>query len=173
MATLEKKHKKFIITQLACYEPPSEVIKELREKFGVEVSGSQIAYYDPTNAQGSGLAKKWKKLFHKTREKFIDGTVDIAITHKMYRLKLLDEMAIKLKRMKNYKGVAEMLEQAAKEMGDSYTNKKEHSIQGKLANIDLDRLNDQQLQRIANGENPLSVLANSVQFYLPENGRDQ
>lgn len=160
MATLSNKHKAFIVRELAHFEKPTDIQEEFNERFNVEVSLSQISYYNPNNAQGSRqLAQDWKELFNESRRKFIEGINEEPIAHKRYRLKKLQKAAEKFENMKNYKGVAEILEQAAKEVGGAYTNKKEIDLNGLMKSIDLDRLTDQQLERIAHGEHPIAVLS--------------
>lgn len=160
MATLNEKHKSFIVMSLACYESPVKLQEVVQERFGVEVSRSQLAYYNPKSIQGSDqLAQKWKDLFDETRGRFLEEIAEIAISQRAYRLKKLQETLDNFERMKNYKGVNECLEQAAKEMGGAFTNKREHDFNGLMKSIDMNSLNDQQLQRIANGEHPLAVLA--------------
>ncbi|MEX2605509.1 MAG: DUF2280 domain-containing protein [Gracilimonas sp.] len=160
MATLNEKHKSFIVMSLACYDPPTKVKGLVQERFGVEVSLSQLAYYNPKSIQGSEqLAGKWKKLFEETREKFLTEITEVPISQKVYRLKILQENLQNLERIKNYKGMNECLEQAAKEVGGAFTNKHKHDFSGLVKSIDMNNLTEQQLQRIANGEHPIAVLA--------------
>lgn len=164
MATLDSKHKRFIVRGLAHFKTPTEIKEEFEDAFSVEVSLPQIAYYNPNGAQGSEqLAQKWKDLFTESRKAYIEGINEVPIAHDRYRLEELQNALEKYKRMKNFKGVAEVLEQAAKEVGGAFTNKKELDLNGLMGSIDLDRLNDQQLERIANGEHPIAVLTNEGQ----------
>ncbi|MGO0083939.1 DUF2280 domain-containing protein, partial [Citrobacter freundii] len=68
-------------------------------------------------------------MFNATRERFQNEISDIPIANKAYRLRVLDRMATRAEGMKNLALTAEIIEQAAKECGDSYTNKHkfEHS----------------------------------------------
>lgn len=122
MAQLKTKHKEFIIKQLACFDPPSQVIDRVKEEFGIEVSRQQINYYNPENTQGNRqLATKWRHMFDKTRDAFLEGSVKIPIAHKQYRLRELQKSYEKLIGMGNIMGANQVLEQAAKEMGGAYT----------------------------------------------------
>ena len=161
MATLNEKHKSFIVMSLACYDSPVKVQKAVKENFGVDVSLPQLTYYNPKSIQGSDqLAQKWKDLFEETRVRFLEEITEIPISQKVYRLKKLQENLDNFESMRNYKAVNECLEQAAKEVGGAFTNKREHDFNGLMKSIDMNSLNDQQLERIANGEHPLAVLAN-------------
>lgn len=160
MATLKSKHKKFIITRLACFDAPSEIAEEFEEYFDFEVPLNQISYYNPGNLQGRDLAAKWKDLFTEVRERFLEEVQHTPIAHKAYRLRKLQQIFEKFERMANYKAANETLEQAAKEMGGWFTNKKLLDLNGLMSSINLDRLTDQQLERIANGEHPIAVLTN-------------
>ncbi|MBD3616655.1 MAG: DUF2280 domain-containing protein [Gracilimonas sp.] len=159
MATLNEKHKSFIVMSLACYEPPVKVQEVVQERFGVEVSLSQLTYYNPKSLQGSDqLAQKWKDLFDETRRRFLEEITDIPISQKVYRLKKLQENLDNFERIKNYKGINECLEQAAKEVGGAFTNKREHDVSGLIKSINMAELTDNQLKRISDGEHPLTVL---------------
>lgn len=105
------------------------------------------------------MAQKWKELFYATRRQFLEEITEIPISQKVYRLKKLQENLDIYERMRNYKGINECLEQAAKEVGGAFTNKREHDFNGLMKSIDMNHLNDQQLKRIANGEHPVAVLA--------------
>ncbi|PLN04446.1 hypothetical protein CWN24_21665 [Klebsiella pneumoniae] len=89
----------------------------------------QVEQNDPTKISGKGLAQKWVDLFNRTRDRFLNEISDIPIANKAYRLRVLDRMAARAEGMKNLALTAEIIEQAAKECGDAYTNKHkfEHS----------------------------------------------
>ena len=121
MATLKKHHKEYIVKQLACFDSPSEVAKQLKELYGVDVSLSQLSYYNPENTQACAqLSEKWRHLFHKTREEFIDGVIEIPIVHRQYRLLQLQKIYDELMERGDYMDALKVLEQAAKEAGGMY-----------------------------------------------------
>lgn len=159
MASLANKHKSFIVIRLACYDSSTEIQQEFEELYGFKPDMNQIAYYNPDNILSSQrLAQKWRDLFNDTRARFKEEVQNIPIANQAYRLKKLQKNMEHLERVRNYKAANETIEQAAKEVGGSYTNKREHS--GTLGSIDMTQLTEQQLQRIANGEHPIAVLAN-------------
>lgn len=120
MATLQSKHKTFIVKQLACFEMPSDVIKMFNEEFGLELNASQVAFYNPENRQADRLAEKWRHLFYSTREKFIEEVIDIPIAHKSYRLNFLQKTLELAWKRGNTVEVRATIEQAAKECGGMY-----------------------------------------------------
>lgn len=129
MASLKPDVKAFIIQSLACYDTPSQVVEAVQKEFGINITRQQAESHDPTKASGKTLAKKWVELFNATRERFQNEISDIPIANKAYRLRVLDRMATRAEGMKNLALTAEIIEQAAKECGDAYTNKHkfEHS----------------------------------------------
>jgi len=129
MATLKGEVKAFIVQSLACFDTPSQVVELVKKEFGLNITRQQVESHDPTKANGRGLAQKWVDMFNATRERFQNEISDIPIANKAYRLRVLDRMATRAEGMKNLALTAEIIEQAAKECGDAYTNKHkfEHS----------------------------------------------
>lgn len=129
MAALKGEVKAFIVQSLACFDTPSQVVESVKKEFGLSITRQQVESHDPTKANGRGLAQKWADMFNATRERFQNEISDIPIANKAYRLRVLDRMATRAEGMKNLALTAEIIEQAAKECGDAYTNKHqfEHS----------------------------------------------
>ena len=129
MAALTGEVKAFIVQSLACFDTPSQVVESVKKEFGLAIPRQQVESHDPTKANGKGLAQKWVDMFNATRERFQSEISDIPIANKAYRLRVLDRMATRAEGMKNLALTAEIIEQAAKECGDAYTNrhKFEHS----------------------------------------------
>ncbi|WP_434795835.1 DUF2280 domain-containing protein [Citrobacter europaeus] len=123
MAALKPDVKAFIIQSLACYDTPSQVVEAVQKEFGINITRQQAESHDPTKASGKTLAKKWVELFNATRERFQNEISDIPIANKAYRLRVLQRMSTTADNMKNLGMTAQLLEQAAKEVGDVYTNK--------------------------------------------------
>ena len=129
MATLKGEVKAFIVQSLACFDTPSQVVDLVKKEFGLSITRQQVESHDPTKANGRGLAQKWVELFHETRKRFQTELSDIPIANKAYRLRALDRMMNNAEKMRNIALATEIIEQAAKECGDAYTNKHkfEHS----------------------------------------------
>lgn len=130
MAALNNEVKAFIVQALACYDSLETVSSSVKEQFGLILTRQQIQSYDPTKAAGKSLSTKWVELFEITRERFQNEISDIPIANKAYRLRALDRMAARAEGMKNFNLTAQLIEQAAKECGDSYTNKQKHEHSG-------------------------------------------
>ncbi|AGH07358.1 hypothetical protein VPGG_00041 [Vibrio phage VBM1] len=124
MAALTTEQKCFIIQANACYDTPTMVVNAFKERFGITITRQQVESYDPTKgASQQKLAKKWKELFYECRERFNNEINDIPIANRAYRLRVLDRMAANAELKRNYPLTKEIMEQAAKEVGDIYTNK--------------------------------------------------
>lgn len=131
MASLKPEVKAFIVQSLACFDPPSQVVDAVLKEFGIKITRQQAESHNPTKASGKTLAQKWVDMFNATRERFQNETADIPIANKAYRLRALDRMATKTETMKNFALTAQLIEQAAKECGDAYTNKQKVEHTGK------------------------------------------
>ncbi|WP_318393197.1 DUF2280 domain-containing protein [Enterobacter sp.] len=129
MAALKPDVKAFIIQSVACFDTPSQVVEAVQKEFGLKITRQQVESHDPTKVSGKALAKKWIDLFHATRDRFLNEVSEIPIANKAYRLRALNRMAMQTEVMKNFALASQLIEQAAKEVGDAYTNKHkfEHS----------------------------------------------
>jgi len=123
VAALSTEVKAFIVQSLACFEPPTKVIELVKAEFNVQVSRQQVSQYSPGNAMAAKLSQKWIDLFQSTRARFQTEIADIPIANKAYRLRTLDRMMTKAEGMRNMALAATLIEQAAKECGDAYTNR--------------------------------------------------
>lgn len=112
----------FVVQQLAMFDSPAQAAKALRDAFGVTIRPQSVEFYDPTKRAGDKLAEKWRTIFIETRKAFIEDTTEIGISHKTVRLRALQRMAAAAEGKGNLALAAQMHEQAAKEMGDAYTN---------------------------------------------------
>jgi hypothetical protein len=131
MAALNGAVKVFIVERLACFDTPTEVQKAVKQAFKVDVSLPQLAIYNPKSASGARLRKDLKDVFEATRAKFLADTSDIAISHKAYRLRVLDQSLVTAMKQGNTAMVTQLLEQAAKEEGGAFTNKQKLEHAGK------------------------------------------
>ncbi|HDH1775030.1 TPA: DUF2280 domain-containing protein [Klebsiella quasipneumoniae subsp. similipneumoniae] len=123
MAALKPEVKAYIIQMLACYDTPSQVVEAVQKDFGITITRQQVETHDPTKVSGKTLAKKWVDLFNRTRDRFLNEISDIPIANKAYRLRVLQRMSTTAENMKNIGMTAQLLEQAAKEVGEAYSNK--------------------------------------------------
>lgn len=159
MAALNGEVKAFIVQSLACFDTPSTVVESVKKEYGLTITRQQVESHDPTKANGKGLADKWKELFKETRARFQTEITDIPIANKAYRLRTLDRMMAKAESMKNMALAATLIEQAAKECGDAYTNRQKLEHTGKDGGaiqhehkVSVEELTDEQLAAIAGGK---------------------
>lgn len=115
----------YIVQALACFDSPSVVSKAILNDFGVTFSAQACESYDPNKVAGRKIAKKWKALFEETRKAFLEDTSQIGISHRTVRLRGLQRMAEKAESIGNMVLASSLMEQAAKEMGGSYSNRRE------------------------------------------------
>jgi len=130
MAALTRQQKVFVVERLASFQTPTEVVQAVAETFNVTVTRQQLQRYDPSTVNGADLAPELKKLFEKTRERYLQETGDIAIAHQAYRLRELNELYSRAKQSRNYVLAAAHLEQASKEIGGVFTSRREVSGRG-------------------------------------------
>jgi len=123
----------FVVQSLACFDTPSIVVDAVRKEYGETITRQSVEGYDPTKKAGANLAEKWRALFEETRKTFLEDTANIGISHRAVRLRALQRMAEKAETQGNMVLAASLLEQAAKEMGDSFTNRHKVEHAGSMA----------------------------------------
>lgn len=125
-AKLSDEVKTYIVQAVACFDSPSVVSAAVKKEFGVDVSRQLVETYDPTKKAASKIATKWKALHEETRKTFLEDTASIAISHRAVRLRALQRMADRAETLGNMVLASNLLEQAAKEVGGTYTNRQKH-----------------------------------------------
>jgi hypothetical protein len=125
MASLTEPQKLFIVRALACYDSPSRVAAAVREEFGIDIDRRRIQEYDPERAGSRGIGKKLRAVFEETRRQFKEKAGEVPIAHKAVRLRSLNRMFEKAEVQGNMVFAAQLLEQAAKEVGGMFTNRRE------------------------------------------------
>lgn len=127
MATLTEPQKLYLIERLACFDTPSEIVRAIKQDLDLTVAPQQVCSYDPTTIAGRRLSGELKLVFEETRKRFLNNLSDIPIANQAYRLRRLQQMADDPANRRNHRLVSDLLEQAAKEAGGFYTNKREIS----------------------------------------------
>ncbi len=121
---LTEEVRRFVVVALACYDTPTKVAKDVAERFDVKLPRQTVERYDAERL-GQKPAKKWVKLFNLTRAHYSESLADIPIAQKAVRLRRLDRMSRRAEEKGNDVLAAQFLEQAAKECGGMYTNRRE------------------------------------------------
>jgi hypothetical protein len=143
--------KAFVVQALASFDTPSQVAEAVKAEYGITLSPQAVQLYDPTKYAGRKLAAKWRAMFDKARKAFIEDSSSIPIAHRSTRLRALQRMASAAEKRGNFPLAAQLHKQAAEEMGNAYTNRRE--LTGK------------------DGKDLPAAPAVAV-FALPDNGRD-
>lgn len=150
--TIPDEIKRFIVNALAAFDTPSQVAAAVKEEFGFDVSRQAVEGHDPTKHAGRKLAAKWRTMFEEARKGFIDEATQVPIAHRSTRLRALHRMAQAAERRGNFPLAAQLHKQAAEEMGNAYTNRRE--LTGK------------------NGKDLPAPQGAVAIFALPDNGRE-
>lgn len=128
MAQLKKEVKLYIVRSLAVFNTPTEVVQAVQQEFAVTLTRQKVEAYDPTKRSGQNLSAELKAEFEATRKAFTDNPLNIPIANQTVRLAHLQRIIERAG--KNNVIVMNALEQAAKEMGGLYTNRKEVTGKG-------------------------------------------
>lgn len=109
-----------ILTELACFATPSQVAASVKEKFGAEVSRQCVEAHHPERKAGAKLNPALRALFYETRAKLVAELDDIGMAHQSCRLQGLERMLEQAERMGNLALAAQIIEQAARDVGGMY-----------------------------------------------------
>lgn len=145
MAALAENVKLRIVQALACFDTPSQVAKDIKAEFGIVVSPQQCELYDPNKRAGQKLSEKYRQIFAETRKTFLEDTSLIGVSHRAVRLRTLQRLIDKAETQGNISMVAQLLEQVAKEAGDSYTNRQKVSVNATVERREPRELTDEEL----------------------------
>ena len=122
MQILTDEIRTFIVKGLACFDTPSQVAEAVRIHFGVEITRQHAYAYDPRASQR--MAPRWRALHAATRQAYLREVAEIGIAQKTVRLAMLDRMAHHALANNATTRAAGFLEQAAKECGGLYENRR-------------------------------------------------
>lgn len=145
MAALAENVKLRIVQALACFDTPSQAAKMVKAEFGLDVSPQQCEAYDPNKRIGQKLSEKFRLIFAETRKTFLEDTSLIGVSHRAVRLRTLQRLIDKAETQGNISMVAQLLEQVAKETGDSYTNRQKVSVNATVERREPRELTDEEL----------------------------
>lgn len=127
MTELKNDIKTFIVQRLAQFESPQKVADEVNSIFEMQVSRQQVNGLDASKPYFRASAK-WKSLFFQERQRFLADLEAIPVFHKSYRLSVMQSQVDRLLRNGHHTNVPlllSILEQAAKETGGMFTNRRE------------------------------------------------
>lgn len=122
MTALSDGVKAHIVQGLAQFQTPTDVADSVKQEFGITIGRQQVAAYDPTKVTGRNLGKKWRAIFEATRKRFLENVADVPIANLAYRMQ---QYQAQLDGAGNNKILKlRVLEQAAKEIGGIYENRR-------------------------------------------------
>jgi hypothetical protein len=170
MAALRDEVKLFIVQALACFDTPTQVSKAVKEEFGLDVIRQQVAAYDPNCYVGRNLSLKWRTIFNDTRAKFRVDTAAIPIASRAFRLRALARMAQQAEGMRKIALAVSVIEQAAKEVGDVYVNRKvdpDKSLDEEIKRLEIERRKAELKQLETGGSDKTAALLSELISKLP------
>lgn len=122
MARLKKAEKIFIVRSLAQFMSISDVVRDIKEKFNVDVSPQQVEYYDPTKAASADLAQEFIDLFNDARKEYIDQPLhNIEGANDIVQLKILSDLLVNKK--SNVVSAIKLIDQMQKIVKGHYEKK--------------------------------------------------
>ena len=150
----------FIVRSAAQFESPKDIIVAVKEIYGIQIVRQDVERCDPSSPGGKtrNLAKKWRELFTQSRAEALDALADVDLSHKVVRMRELSKLYRKLgedakPNVPLTAARAALLEQAAREAGEAFTNRRE--LTGKdgaplplRPTINLRNLSFEELERI-------------------------
>ena len=162
MARLKKIEKVFIVRCLAQFMTPTEVVKDIKEKFNIDVTPQQVETYDPTKVAGADLSQEFIDLFLQARKDYLAQPIHNVIgANDLIQLQILSDLlmnkkgnvvlAIKLidQIQKIVKGHYERKIEITGKDGGPIKTENEHKASPLLTPEDLAKLSPQELSRLA------------------------
>lgn len=112
MARLTEAEKQEIVTLLARFHSPTQVVVHMREHWGLDVDRFQVRTYDPANPRYEA-GPKWREIFEATRAAYLNSIEHIPIARAAYRLNELQNIYDRAVDMGNLPLAKAILRQAA------------------------------------------------------------
>jgi hypothetical protein len=138
----------FIVTEFARWRTPTQIAEAVKEEFGLNLDRQRVAFYNPDRG-GKQLPQKWKDLFAEMRRAYLADVGSVGIAHRAFRLSMLHRLAVAAEERGQVVVALSALEQAAKEQGDLFTNKRRVEVEDKrrkladLLGVSTDELPEQ------------------------------
>jgi hypothetical protein len=132
MPVLSNEQKAYIISAFARFDGVAEVCRSFKDEYGLDLPKPHALAYNPGGTKYRG-APKWHDLFERERKSFLANVNSIGIANKTVRMQRLERLCVIAMERKNVKLAAELMEQAAKEMGEIFTNRREVKSESKVS----------------------------------------
>jgi hypothetical protein len=128
MPKLTQEQQRFIVEHLAQYHSPQEVADLVQEEFGIVLPRSHVRAYNPE--QVPTVAAKWRAIFVAARAAFLKAVEASPIAHRPFRLRELESLYRRAKARGADALAASFLKQAAEEVCDVFTNRRDLAVSG-------------------------------------------
>ena len=128
MADLTEPQKREIVEALACYDESREIIAYFREEHELELTHKQVGRYDPTRPYYDA-GDKWREIFAARRKAYLEEVTAAPVANQGYRLQRLQEAVEEERKGKQWALMAQLLKQAAEEVGGVLTNQRHTTIE--------------------------------------------
>lgn len=128
-SNLTEEQRAWLVTAWATFKRAPDIVTEFEQTFGFKLATPNAHKYNCSGitsieeAKHRGLAK-WMDLHNKVRTEFEAAIKDIPIANATYRMQQLDKMFEDAMGKRNFRMAASLLEQAAKESGGAFSNKR-------------------------------------------------
>lgn len=119
---LSEDARRFIVESLAAFTRVNNLIADVKELFGVDVSRQRLQHYNPTTIAGRKLRAELIELFHASRFEYLSQIENVGIASQRYRIEMLQRVADKAEERGALALVMKAAEQAAMEMGGRYSS---------------------------------------------------
>jgi hypothetical protein len=120
---LSPEQKAYVVRRLASYHTPTEIQRDLKELFGIEISVQAVNHYHADRIGYDNLAPCWKELFWETRKAFIAACAQAGTMEQMVRVRLREDMVLMARDAGHYRIANELLNSIAKEAGQMFVNR--------------------------------------------------
>lgn len=137
MAELNDHQKLRIVMMLAQFYTPTEIVKDFREAGIDDLTVAQVGSYDPTRTYFEA-GKRWEKIFHDERERFMKEVQTVPIANQGYRLQMLQRTLETAVKTGNKVLANQTLRQAAEEVGGALTNERNVNVKRPVEELTAD-----------------------------------
>lgn len=115
-----------VVTRLARFEAPSDIMADLQSR-SIDTDATQIGRYDPTRPYYAS-GDKWREVFEAARQAYLTDVTAVPIANQGYRLNELHKLFAKAVKDNKPDLAIRIAEQCSKEVGGQFTNARELSI---------------------------------------------
>lgn len=135
MAELTSEQQLFLIRELASFTGPSVAAALFKDEYGLKITRQAVQHYNAPRSPK--LDAELAAAFWKIREDVLSGATKIGIANKTARLRRLERLADQAEEQGALSLCADITKQAAQEVGEVFTNKRQVTINPQQALAEL------------------------------------